>query len=455
MSQEHLALLKRLDEAGVEYCILHGWENLAEHMPSDLDIAVRPEDMRHLERVLRSLNDASLVQVIEYESSCYSYTLAVRNSGGVQFIAVDAAVDHREEGRIFFTCEQLLAGRRQSNGLWVAAASIEYPHLLAKKVSKGHLPDHQRARLRDLQGQLPESGKEIAQGLFSPQHGERVSDWIARGDWLSFEDHLPELKRALRRTVLGNSPMMLVHYWIAELGRIWRRWKRPEGLFIAVLGLEGSGKSTLVTNLGEKLAGLFRRTVAFHLRPQVLWRNWKTGPVIDPHGKPSYPWLVSLLKIPYYLLHYLLGYWVRVRPKLVRSNLVIFDRYYDDLVVDPKRYRYGGPTALVRFARSFIPRPDLYLILDVPASEALSRKSEIPHVELALHREAYLRLASELPNAMLLDGSLAIEEVARNARAVILDYLTHRYAERRHISFCNHETADMGWLTSVLRISED
>ncbi len=231
---------------------------------------------------------------------------------------------------------------------------------------------------------------------------------------------------------------------------VWRRWRYPTGLFLAVLAPDGAGKSTLIQHLRENLAGAFRRTEVFHLRPGVMGPKGTNGPVTDPHGKPLRSWWLSLLKIPYYLVDYGLGYLFKVRPRLVRSTLVLFDRYYDDLLVDPLRYRYGGPMGLARLARIFIPRPDLVLILDVGEEPLLARKQELSPEEVKRQREAYRQLATELPNTFLLDGSLSPEEVARNASEVVLDYLRGQHLRHRHLWFRGDGSETLNWLGSVL-----
>jgi hypothetical protein len=82
-----------------------------------------------------------------------------------------------------------------------------------------------------------------------------------------------------------------------------------------------------------------------------------------------------------------------------------------------------------------IPRPDLWLILDVPEDELLRRKQEVPFEELHRQREAYRRLVSELSNAIILNGSLPPEEVARQAEDAILEYMHERYLSRRGLWF--------------------
>lgn len=208
-----------------------------------------------------------------------------------------------------------------------------------------------------------------------------------------------------------------------------RRWCGPAGLCVAVLGPDGAGKSTLIEHLKERLNGTVAYVEVFHLRPP-LKRRAAAGPVTDPHGQAPHPVWLSWLKIPYYVIAYGLGYILGVRPHLARSALVLFDRYYDDLLVDPRRYRYGGPMKLAWFARRFIPRPDLVLILDVPVEQLRRRKQEISVEELRRQRAAYRRLGDSLPTGVLLDGSLPADSVTRSACQIITTHLRER--QRAH-----------------------
>jgi len=342
--------------------------------------------------------------------------LALQEGENLWFLPVDAATDYRRDGRVWFTAEELLKERRRWKGFWVAAPEVEFKYLLVKKILKGSVPEPSAKRLGELAEELGNQARELAVELLGQPLGERTIGWIKEGKWEAFQSHIPALQKALKRQKLRKDPLNALRYWLPEIPRIWRRLRYPTGFFVAVLGPDGSGKSTLIAHLERELQRAFRRTAVFHLMPGLLKRKANQGAVTDPHGKPPRSPLVSFLKLLYYLLDYNLGYWLKVRPALVRSTLVLFDRYYDDLLVDPRRYRYGGPLWLARWLRRLIPRPDLWLILDVPEEEILRRKQEMPVEEIRRQREAYRRLAMELPNAFLLDGSLPPDEVARQAR---------------------------------------
>ncbi|MBI4639270.1 MAG: phosphotransferase [Candidatus Tectomicrobia bacterium] len=402
--------------------------------------------------------EGRITQLIQYKTTGFHFDIAVRNGHGLSYIPVDAATDYRLDGRVYFRAEELLKDRQRWNGLWVSDPEVEFAYLLAKKISKQALPEHQKARLQELQTMLGDKAHATARRLFGSRWGNRLMEWLAQSDWIALEAHLPHLKHALQWQTVKRDPLNQLRYWPSELKRMWWRWLYPTGLFIAVLGSDGTGKSTLIQHLQQTIRGSFRGTAVFHLRPRLWGRKASGEPVTEPHANPPYHPLLSVMKLAYYFADYLLGYWLKVRPTLVRSALVLFDRYYDDLLVDSRRYRYGGPRWLLRWIQRLIPHPDLFLIMDAPEDRLLQRKQELPLDELRRQRVDYQRLAAELPNAVLLNGSGAEQEVARQATEVILDFLYKRYLQRRHLWFGKDESLEAAAqraLSSLVHSSEE
>ncbi len=437
----------------INYAILHGWQGLPEYLPSDLDIVVAPEELPKLEKALLEAKDAQLVNLLQHESTCFYFVLSVQEGERVRFLPVDAATDYRRDGRVLFSAEELLQGRRPWNGFWVSAPEVEFRYLLVKKVLKEALPGHARERLQELVKELGEEAGKLAKGLLGEYWGQQVVTWISSGKWELFEKNLKSLKRQILWQRVFNDPLNPFRYWFPEIGRIWKRWLYPTGLFVVVLGPDGSGKSTLIENLKKELSGAFRRVEALHFIPDVLKRRKAGIAVTNPHGKPPRSLLLSFAKLIYYVTEYTLGYLFRIRPYLVRSTLVLFDRYYDDMLVDPKRYRYGGPGWLVRFFKRFVPRPDLFLILDLPEKDILERKQEVSENELKRQRIGYLELASKFKNAFILDASRAPEVVLQAARDAILNYLSNRYLERRKHYFRSDRGETLRWLSGIFGVN--
>jgi len=437
--------------SNTEYSVLHGWRNLPDKVDGDLDIVINPNHLNRLEGSLLSSKEGKLVQLLQHESSCYFFIFAHKNADGTEFLQVDAATDYKRNGFTFFTADQFIRRRYKWNSFWVSSPDSEFPYLLVKKILKGEAPDHQKERFSDLVSELGiKKSKRIAAGLFGKRLGYRTVHWIYSENWDKFDIHLPRLRRALIWQELKKNPLNPIKYWLMEAKRIVLRWKYPTGLFVVVLGPDGSGKTTLIDSLQAKLLKAFRSVSVFHLRPQIFGGNKDSKPVTDPHGKPARSAPVSIIKIFYYISDYILGYLLKIHFKLVRSSLVIFDRYYDDLSVDPLRYRYSGGSWLLKFCRFFVPKPDLYLILDVNENDLLSRKQEVSIEELRRQRAAYRRLAPKLNNAHIVDGSADKNRVLNDSCEIIVNHLHHRYVDRRKLWFEDDPYNSLDWLNSVL-----
>ncbi|MGI9533987.1 MAG: dTMP kinase, partial [Thermodesulfobacteriota bacterium] len=434
-----------------EYSVLHGWQNLPDKLDSDLDIVINPTHLNQLERSLLKGKEGKLVQLLQHESSCYYFVLAHKNGGGMEFLKVDAATDYRRDGFTYFTADQFIRRRHKWNSFWVTSPNSEFPYLLVKKTLKGSTPEHQKKRFYELVSELGiKKSKRLAANLFGKKLGYRIVSWIYTNEWDKIESQLPTLRRALFWHKLIKNPINPIMYWVMELKRKVLRWRYPTGLFVVVLGPDGSGKTTLIDSLKTQLLGAFRTADIFHLRPNIFGRNKNDNPVTDPHGKPTRSGLISAFKVIYYAFDYFVGYLLKIHTKLVRSTLVIFDRYFDDMLIDPKRYRYGGGKWLVNLCNYFVPEPDMYLILDVDENELMKRKQEVSIEELRRQRIEYRRLASKLKNAHIIDGSADEKQVLNDASEIVMNYLHNRYVERRGLWFEDDPYSSLDWLNTIL-----
>ncbi len=429
-------LFRLLDDSGVRYCVLHSWEGIPEELPSDLDLAVHPADAAKLPRVMAAVRAQGYrpVQCLNYFVNAYYFVFFwEEEDGAIDFAAIDIIFEHRRNGLIAPSGEELVEGRRRYKGFWIPDPAAEFVYLLAKKTWKGGVSGQQEKRIRFLARQLGRARtEELAGRLFLGKQKTRVVDACYAGN---LDEVLSRAKCSPRFTSLARDPLQSFGYVVAEAVRQVRRWFRPTGRFVVILGPDGSGKTSVIKGLIDTVGPAFRRHRVFHWRPMLLCPRKDAGPVTDPHAQAPRSPRSSSFRIFFLLLDYWVGYALIIRPFLARSGLVIFDRYFDDLLVDPRRYRYGGPSWLVRTLLGFVPRPDLVLFLDTPKEQLLSRKREVPWQEVQRQRQAYLELAREYPTARIIDASHPLPQVVAQGWRAVADDLAARF-EQRHRGWC-------------------
>lgn len=204
------------------------------------------------------------------------------------------------------------------------------------------------------------------------------------------------------------------------------------GCFIVILGVDGSGKSTVIEAITPSLNTITNnQIVAKHFRPGLLpplarlkgKQAVQIGPVLDPHGSTPSGTVGSLLRLTYLTLDYVLGYWLLLRPKIAKSpTVIVFDRYCYDMVLDPRRFRINLPVGLVRWFIRLAPKPDLIICLHGNPAVITARKNELPLVEVKRQTEALLAFAKQEPNAVLVSTEGTVEQARDDVLVALRDF---------------------------------
>ena len=212
--------------------------------------------------------------------------------------------------------------------------------------------------------------------------------------------------------------------WQRAVDRM-RRWRKPSGLLIACLGPDGSGRTNVIDELNAQLLAPFAQVHTVDLRPHMM------RPVpVNPDLRTPRGWFGTMAKLMMFVADYWLGYWLQIRPKLVAGTLVVCNRYYDDILVDPRRYRIDRPHAFARWLLPWIPRPELWLVFDLPGAVLQTRTREVAAEEAARLRGEYRKVLRRQESVVVLDASQPLEQVYAEAERAIVAQLAWRTARR-------------------------
>ena len=437
-ANEVLALFEALERNCSTYCVLAGYDTLPDKPLSDIDFMVSAKSFGTLPEVLavvaKQLN-MRLVQYLRHETSACFYVLAGFEDGCLTILQADSAADYRRHGRIWLLADDVLARRRKHpRGFWIPAPADAFLYYLVKRLDKRNfLADH-GAYLSRLYQEDPTGCECLLTRFWSKHSGLHLSHAASTCEWTEIIERTDQFA-----TDLIHHPKVYrdTGHSLTESVRRLARVLHPTGILVTCLGPDGVGKSAVIAGMQHTLRQCFRRTDLFHFRPRLLegtaaGREFTT----QPHKREPRSYCGSIVKLLFLFSDYWLGYWVRVRPLLVRSSLVVFDRYFDDVIVDPWRFRVRQLTQLTSAISKGIPAPDIVFVLNAPPDAVHDRKQELNISEIARQQAAYLEIA-EKPGrryTQLIDASQPLDCVIEQCCAVVLEYMEMRTARRLHIN---------------------
>ena len=232
---------------------------------------------------------------------------------------------------------------------------------------------------------------------------------------------IDNLYKKWRKYFTSNS--YKVKYFFNKVSLFYLRLFDKPSMTISILGPDGSGKSTIINKLFKH--NIFRNKYYFHLKP--LKQKQSNNQVCEePHKYKPYSPLKSYIKLCYYVFLYSIGWLKNITPLKFKSSLIVFDRYYDDILADPKRYIYGANLDVVKFIRIFIPRPEIYFILTTDAMTIRNRKEEVPYEELERQLVEYTKLVDG-EKYFLLDASKNPDEIIKEVLRIIGEKMHEKY----------------------------
>jgi thymidylate kinase len=403
------SLVAGLPFQGVRWCLLRD----AGALDGDIDLLVDPRQIHAADALLRG---ADFVKLPSLGRGTHRFFVRFSPESG-EWITLDVVTELAfGPGFELHTAKEqdCLARRRlTSRGYELDHDDAFWALLFHCLLDKQSISPRRRGQLSELaasatgEGPLGRMYAELGPAEWTH---ERVLTAARHGHWNSLEDLRRPLRRTWRRRegfhgrrrVASSTLLRILERPVAAIQR--------RGITVAILGLDGAGKSTLIAGL-QTGSPLPVRSVYMGL--------WKSGGLLD-RTPLLRPFRIIARPVAAWR-RYIIGQWHRAL-----GRVVLFDRYTYDPYLPPKPPLVGVKTAYLRFLAATCPAPDLVLLLDVPADIAIARKDEEDRADLERTRDLYLALGARLRNLRIIDATRAADVVRAESLRHIWDFYRSR-----------------------------
>lgn len=401
---------------------------------SDIDIIIGYKDLQQAKKIIKLLcddNEVILSSIYTNEAGYFHRFITITPTWGVQIDIFIKGFMFR--GISYYPMSNASKDVIKHNGINVLRIQKGcYIGFLKEIIHLG------KAKDKYIQGFYEEVNTDLIayKKEITDLYGDETSTIIFTN--LSIEG-LKIKSKDIRNAILRHLSLLQKATIILNKLSLFKRFiqKRP-GYVIAILGTDGSGKSTIINQITPILNEGFHNGIVYnHLRPNAIpdlgvlmgkKEKMDTPMVVsDPHAGKSSGLVGSLIRWGYYLIDYTIGYLKTVFPVIhTKSKIFIFDRYYYDYYIDQKRSKTNLPNWIIKIGELFVPKPDIILCLGGNPEKIYQRKPETSLEEVTRQTNALKEFCNQHKNAIWIDTCTDIQESTEMAMNAICDTMKKR-----------------------------
>lgn len=426
LATEHITNIIGLLNSKADYAVLRNFEGLPEHNKSrDIDIIITKKSYKKIKNELVNLIDHSGWKIVTYLYSdrLITYVCAYQEGGNTEIVQWDFFVNTSVFGILLMDADEFLVYKKFNGFLYYVDVECQFldKYLYNRVVGSQYPEKYRTTREKAEHSTIVEQKIRSLFGMKTVAQCDKIN-----GKKLLWAAICWNLK-CHPICFLGN---LILFLW-TFLGNYLRS---NTGFSVGFTGPDGSGKTTVIDLLLERLAPVFRTAHKYyHFRPALFGNLGEVAhsaglkKEVDrdyskPHRGGKTGAFSSFVRLLYYSLDYIVGYFVKVKTVTRITRVVIFDRYYTDIICDSRRSRiYLKYKFLYRFGKLFIPSLDYNILLTANTDTILSRKKELDEEGIRMINEKINYLADKKGYRKILN-----ELTPEMAVMEILDYIFNK-----------------------------
>jgi len=421
----------------IDYCILRNYQTLFnKDRNGDIDILIRKDFSNINRRILKSICVELRYSIFYNKKALFDQYIILRNAKASGIIQLDFFNNIYWWGVLIAPYSEILQCRKRYRDFFVPSDEYEaFITWLYPFISNGLLKDRYKEKIS--LASATDGFKNVLAGHIGEKYAQLIANFLKAGDFESPKKFLNKLRIGFVVTNSKARPLKLFRDFALTLFNTLHNYMKPKGLWIAILGPDGSGKTTAIDLLKKRFEKTVLSTSTFHWRPGIIPSISKLLTGVDsgtlstamsnPHKANPGSFFSSIVRLCYYSFDFLLGHFLKSRRRLYEGKLIIFDRYFHDFLVDPERSRIKLPLILPHILAKILPHPDIVFCLTTDARTILNRKRELtlPEIERQLIR--YRRLCSKFSYCTEVDVTGKPDVVIQGIEKLIIEKWTAKF----------------------------
>ena len=427
----------RLSKNKIKYCILRKTTEIISGTAHDIDMVVDISKFENvieiLDIVANELNWSIFLKTTKDKGNLIALHYYLVKDNEIYIVHFDIFKTYSWEGISLIDNNILLKNSICNNGIYSCSYEIEaITKLFSNLLYHGKVKEEYKDDINTLFRSYNTTILMIMEFFLDRELCELVNQFVIKEKW----DDLEKLSEILRRDICNKYYKTRFSKYINKIALLIFKLKRyfdRQGVMVVFLGSDGSGKSTIIENIPNIIGNTFDESQIkyYHWRPKFIKSPKENinlnNDTTQPHMKEPYSKLVSLVKFMYFNLDYILGYWFSAKIHLGKNELVIFDRYYYDYLIDKYRYRLNLSDKTIKKFMYLIPKPDITFILVGNAEVLYERKKELSIDEIKVQNTRLKINASAFQNSKIIDVNQDINCVLFDVCESILRKMKGRY----------------------------
>ena len=268
-----IKFFEKLEQKNIKYCLLRNYEKVPQQVGNDLDLLILGKDIQKFQKCVFAVAHSLNWKLLRVTRRSGHSVFCLFNPDTEKSITIDQWSSFNYKGIIWADEKKFLDCRIKFNNFFIPQKSDEIATLLIKDlIQNGAVRKKYHNQIQEqLNNGCENDIAEFIRCGLSDQIAKNLISEAKKGNWENVNKQCSNIRFALvKRTLLKNPLKIFLGVLHFLFGYIYGSFAKSSGLFITLIGPDGSGKSTIANGLAESFNQIFSKITYYHGHFKIL-----------------------------------------------------------------------------------------------------------------------------------------------------------------------------------------